>query len=152
MRFEAPSPRMVGWFAVAVAAMAAHKVECWYEREWLVSPLFARLIGLAEAHGSSTADAIGAALFASFVWWLFVGLAMVLATLWGGRGPIVVLGLWGLTFALEWHHLARAVTAWDYYPGLYTAVVYVAIGPFYWREWARHVRVGTVERLRRSPP
>src|SRR6186713_2128280 len=112
MRFDAPSPRLIGWFAVAVAAMAVHKVECWYEREWLVSPFFAWLIQFAETHGSSTDDAVGTALFLSFVAWLFVGLAMVLATLWGGRGPLVVLGLWGLTFVLEWHHVARSVAAW----------------------------------------
>jgi len=146
MSFDAPSPRLVGWFAVAVVAMAAHKVECWYAREWLDSPLFARLIHAAQAQGTTPEDAIGAAFFASFVFWLFVGLTMVLLTLRGGRGPLVVLGLWGLTFVLEWHHVARSVAAWQYYPGLYTAVVYLAIGPFYWREWARHVQFGADRR------
>lgn len=142
MHFNPPSPRLVGWFGIAIVVMAIHKVECWYAREWLVSPLFAWVTHVAEARGSSIDDTVGAALFVSFVTWLFVGLAMVWLTLRGGRGPLIALALWGMTFLLEWHHVLRAIAAWDYYPGLYTAVVYLAIGPFYWREWARHVDVG----------
>lgn len=141
MRIDAPSPRMVGWFAVTGVAMAAHKVECWLAREWLESPLFAWAIDVAARRGDTPEDALGAAIFLPFVLWLGVGLAMTWLVMRGGAGPLVVTGLWGLTFLLEWHHLGRALARGDYYPGLWTALVYVGIGPFYLREWLRHVHL-----------
>ena len=139
MRIDPPSARLRALFALAVAGMLLHKVECWFAREWHESPFFAWVSRVAVEQSSSPEDAVGVAMFVSFNVWLFVGLAMVLLVLRGGAGPMVALAGWGLTFLLEWHHLVRAVASWHYYPGLWSAVAYVAIGPVYWREWARHV-------------
>jgi hypothetical protein len=143
--FEAPSDRLRGLFALSVGAMLVHKAECWFAREWLESPFFAWLGEIATHRGGTPEDVLGGAMFAVFVFWLFVGLAMVLLVLRGGAGPLVALGLWGLTFLLELHHVVRALEARGYYPGIVTALPYIAIGPFYWREWARHVTRSDVE-------
>ncbi len=125
---------------LAIVVMAAHKVECWFAREWLHSPFFAWLISLATRLGESPDDALGASIFLVFVIWLFVGLGMGLLMLRGGAGTLIALGLWGLTFLLEWHHVYRSIHVGGYYAGTISAVVYLALGPFYWVELLRHLR------------
>ena len=139
MYADPPSARLRALFALSVAMMFVHKAECWFAQEWLESPFFAMLIRVATERAASPEDALGGAMFVVFVFWLYVGLAMVLFVLRGGSGPIVALAGWGLTFVLEWHHVVRSVAHGGYYPGVVTAVPYLAIGPFYWREWARHL-------------
>lgn len=129
-----PLPRdMVRVFAVAVALMFLHKVECFLTAEWTVSPFFQWLISLGPRFGSTPEEVLGAAIFLVFVTWLFLGLAMGLLVLRGGWGPHIALGIWGLTYILEWHHVARSLAAGGYYSGLITAVAYLAWGVVYWR-------------------
>ena len=139
MTVQPVSPRMKQLFLVAVVLMFLHKVECGLAAEWRVSPFFQWLIGVFERSGDSTADALGAGMFLSFVTWLFLGLGMSLLVLRGGWGPHLALAIWGLSFVLEWHHVLRAVSGGGYYPGVLTAVPYLAFGLPYWRELGGHV-------------
>ena len=112
-------------FLVAILLMALHKLECWFTSEWRVSPFFRWLIERAKGHDE------GEVVFLVFITWLFGGLGMGWLVLSGGWGPVVALGIWGLTFVLEWHHVVRSVHKRGYYSGLVTSVMYVSFGPVY---------------------
>jgi hypothetical protein len=111
---------------VSIAVMAAHKLECWITREWEVSPFFQWLVPRLGARDP------GEVVFGVFVLWLMIGLALAWLLLVGGPARIVGLAAWGLTFGLEWHHLARVARRREYYAGAATAALYVAFGPYYW--------------------
>jgi hypothetical protein len=127
------SSRMLAYFAGAVVIMLAHKIECWLTAEWLESPFFQAVTTSSLARGNTVEDSFGEAIFITFVVWLFAGLGMGLLLLRGGRGPLIALGIWGLTFILEWHHIARALVAGEYYTGLFTSMAYLPFGFLYWR-------------------
>lgn len=118
-------------FLLAVLLMGLHKLECWWTAEWLESPYFNHLV--------SENLPMGEVIFRTFVFWLFVGLVAFAVALQGSGWPTLVLGVWGLTFVLEYHHLIRTLLKGGYYPGLYTALVYLPFGFVYWRELFRHL-------------
>lgn len=134
------STRMQLTFGLSIVLMAAHKVECWITEEWLESPFFQLLIRTGPLIGPSEQDVLGEAIFLTFILWLFAGLGMGWLVLRGGRGPLVALAIWGLTFVLEWHHVVRTIVSEAYYSGVYTAVAYLAFMAFYWVQLLREFR------------
>jgi len=133
---------MKGLFLASVFLMFAHKVECWLLHEWLDSPFFQWLYESGGILAQTPEEAFGETVFLVFVTWLFFGLVLGLLMMQGGWGPIVALAGWGLTFGLEWHHLARALGQGEYYVGSVTSVLYLGLMLFYWRELLRLVRWG----------
>lgn len=127
------SPRVRALFLASVAVMFLHKVECWLTDEWLVSPFFQWLVSLAPRLDPDPAAALGEAMFLVFVVWLFAGLVMGGLLMRGGAAAWAALAIWGLTFGLEWHHVARAIARGGYYPGLVTAAVYLPLMAVFWR-------------------
>jgi hypothetical protein len=86
---------------------------------------------------------VGEAMFLTFIFWLFCGLIMGWLILRGGAWPTLALGVWGLTYILEWHHLVRTAVKGGYYSGLVTAVLYLSFGLlFYLPELWRHFHFG----------
>ena len=141
MTFDALSGRMKTYFAVSIFLMFLHKVECWYTEEWLDSPFFQAVISSSHWVGLSTEQIVGEAIFLTFCLWLFIGLIMGALVMKGGNWGAIALGIWGLTYLLEWHHLVRAALASGYYSGVYTSVFYLVFGVVYWRELAKHVHL-----------
>lgn len=142
MHIDAPSERMKTCFMVAAVIMLLHKVECWVTEEWAVSPFFQAMMHSSYWEGKPPEAVLGEAMFLTFVVWLFVGLTLAWMAMKSPRGATVALGLWGLTFVLEWHHVVRSVLAGAYYSGLISAVVYLAFGwGIYLREWRKHVHL-----------
>jgi hypothetical protein len=134
--------RMSSLFLVSVVVMGVHKVECWWTEEWVESPFFQLLVSLGPELDRDPAHAFGEALFLVFVTWLFAGLLMGWLLMRGGAAAWAALAVWGLTFVLEWHHLARSAARGGYYPGLYSALVYLAVMALYQRElWSLVRRV-----------
>lgn len=142
MRPRPISHRMTGFFLVSIALMFLHKIECWWMHEWLDSPFFQWLHARGGILAESPEDAFGETVFLAFVTWLFIGLIMGVLTLWGGWGPHIALGIWGLTELLEWHHLIKTVQRGEYYVGLGTAMVFLAFMLLYWRELLKQVDWG----------
>jgi hypothetical protein len=136
---DPPTQRLKMMFLTAVFLMGLHKVECWFTGEWLESPFFQSLIHSAYWAGMDTEAVLGEAVFLTFIFWLFAGLGMGFVLLWGGRWTLIPLGIWGLTFILEWHHVVRTISRGGYYSGVFTSVVYLAFMAFYVRELLRHV-------------
>lgn len=139
MELKPISATMKRLFQASIALMAAHKVECWLTDEWTDSPFFTWLVELPAAGAPIPPEAAGELVFLTFVTWLFIGLTMAALVLRGGAGPAIALGLWGLTFLLEWHHVVRTITSGAYYSGVITAVLYLSLGLFYWRELLSHL-------------
>lgn len=133
VRFAPVDRRTSSLFLLSVLVMLAHKVECWVTEEWVESPFFQLLVSLGPDLDVNPAHAFGEALFLVFVFWLFAGLFMGWLLLRGGAAAWAALAVWGLTFVLEWHHVVRALARSGYYPGLYTAVVYLVVMAVYWR-------------------
>lgn len=145
LHIDSPSDALKNRFIIAVFLMFLHKVECWWTDEWLESPFFQALIHSAYWMGMEHDAIVGEAMFLSFIFWLFCGLIMGWLILRGGIWPTVALGVWGLTYVLEWHHLIRSVARGGYYSGLFTAIAYLSFGLlFYLPEWFRHIH--------RAPP
>jgi Protein of unknown function with HXXEE motif len=134
-----PSGSLKAWFVASVVVMAGHKWECWVTEEWLESPFFQRLIERGLGRDDDPQNAVGELVFLVFVFWLFSGLVMGAFVAWGGRAAQLAFAVWGLTFLLEFHHPFKAFDRGGYYPGLYTALVYLSLGPFYWRALLRGV-------------
>jgi hypothetical protein len=128
------SPRMVALFALSAFVMVVHKAECWVTVEWLVSPFYGWLVDLYRSYSDDPFNNVGQAAFTTFVTCLTVSVVAVTMLLSGRRGTWAFLALWGGMFFVEWHHIFRSVVAGEYYSGLYTAMVFVAIGPVYWRQ------------------
>jgi hypothetical protein len=126
-------------FGGSILLMAAHKVESWFANEWVESPLYQWVIGRGSTLSGSSEDAMGATVFLVFVVWLFIGLALMFMSMWGRRGQLLALSLWGLTFLLEWHHLVRSAMSGHYEPGVVTSVPYLLLMAYYWRELARQI-------------
>lgn len=75
------------------------------------------------------------------IWWLAVPL---LYLIFRNRTQIFLLfGIYGLVFAIELHHVVKAVQSGYYYPGAITAFFYPIIGFFFYKEllknWKNHV-------------
>jgi hypothetical protein len=140
MRESAVSRTMWTWFLVAVAVMLVHKVECYAGEEWKVSPFFQELIANGPWADASREDALGEAIFLSFVCWLFIGLFMGATLMLGGGWSLVPLGIWGLTLLLETHHLWRSHRAGEAYVGVWTSILYLPVMVRYWVELVRCVR------------
>lgn len=134
------SRQMLAMFSGSAAVMLVHKVECWLTAEWVVSPFYQWAIGKFAAYSTDPAQNLGQAGFFTFVFCLAVSVLAISMLLSGRRGTHVFLGLWGVMFAVEWHHIVRSLVAGEYYSGLYTAIVFVALGPLYWRQLAVEMR------------
>ncbi|MCB9679498.1 MAG: hypothetical protein H6737_30615 [Alphaproteobacteria bacterium] len=140
LRIDAPSEALKTRFIVAVSLMFLHKIECWLTDEWIESPFFQSLVHSAYWAGMEPDAIVGEAIFLTFIFWLFCGLVMGWLVLRGGMWPTLALGIWGLTYILEFHHLGRTWRAGGYYPGIFTAIAYLGYGyAFYLPEWLRHI-------------
>lgn len=140
LRVVPMSSRITQLFALSVGTMLLHKVECYWAEEWLESPLFQTLVALGHRVDPDPDHVLGEAMFLVFVTWLFAGLFMGWLVLRGGGWAWTALAVWGGTFVLEWHHVVRAIARGGYYPGLITALVYLAVMAVYWRELSRLVQ------------
>ncbi|HEY4526823.1 MAG TPA: HXXEE domain-containing protein [Candidatus Paceibacterota bacterium] len=67
------------------------------------------------------------------IWWLAIPLLYLIFK--NKPKILLLLGLYGLVFVVELHHVVKAVQLGSYYPGAITALFYPIIGFFFWREW-----------------
>lgn len=124
------SQKMRWFFLVSIILMLAHKFECYKTNEWEVAPAYLYILDLGLDKGRM--------LFLTFITMVFVGLFWCFIIIAWRYGQLAFLTFWGLTFALELHHLIRALISGHYYSGLYTGIVYVLFGFMYWRELIRN--------------
>lgn len=110
--------------------MALHKAESYYTGEWNTAPVYQAILGMELEAGEM--------LFLSFVITLFAGLLCCLFILSFRSGTVFFLAFWGLTFLLEFHHLVRTLAGGHYYSGLFSALAYIVLGFFYWKDLLRH--------------
>ncbi len=61
---------------------------------------------------------------------LIVSFLLVASERWRFRIMVV----FGLVYVLELQHIWKAVTSWNYYPGLITAFLFPIVGYFFWKE------------------
>ncbi len=139
MTFDALSLRMKSYFLISIFLMLLHKIECYYTEEWLESPFFLAIITSSHWAGMDTTQMMGEVMFLVFCIWLFIGLFMGWLVLRGGNWGPIALAVWGLTYVLEWHHVIRTLARGEYYSGVYSSIVYLAFGFFYWRELSSHI-------------
>lgn len=127
---KTPSAKMMWFFLISIFLMVIHKYESFKTAEWDFAPgyLFVLQMGLGD----------GKMLFLTFVTMVFVLLFWSFIIIFTQTGKWLFLAFWGLTFLLEYHHLARALLAGSYYSGLYSAILYVLFGFFYWGEYFRN--------------
>lgn len=133
MSSQAISRSMKGYLLVSFLLMLLHKVESYRTSEWKTSPVYRYILGLGFEDGKLV--------FLTFVVTLFVGLVLCFLIISWRSGKWLFLVAWGLSFVLELHHLVKAVWIYkSYYSGLYTSILYVAFGFFYWKELFNNYR------------
>ncbi len=124
MSHHAPSPKMRWMFLLSIFLMMVHKYESFKTAEWEFAPAYLAILNWNLEKGEM--------LFLTFITVLFVGLIWCFIIICWNPGQWIFLGFWGLTFLLEWHHIFRTISSGAYYSGLFSAMVYVIFGFFYW--------------------
>ena len=81
------------------------------------------------------------AMFVTFQVMLWLTLVVGLLMLQSERMRLYVLGVAGLVYLFELHHIVKAILAGGYYPGLITALLFPPLAYFFWREWVRNYQL-----------
>lgn len=81
------------------------------------------------------------AMFATFqmMFWLLLLVSLIL--LFSERTRLYALGLVGVIYIFELHHLVKALLVGGYYPGLITALAFSIVAFFFWREFIKNNRI-----------
>jgi hypothetical protein len=120
-RFSTPiGDDVAALFLVSALVMAAHKVESYLEREYAVCPVY---ITQSRSWGSDPARAI----FLSFVP-TFLGMLVLLAlAMIGPPWHLAIVTVWIAQGLHELHHVAKSIARRRFYPGLFTALLFIAV-------------------------
>lgn len=54
--------------------------------------------------------------------------------------PLLLLFIFGLHYVYQGEHIFHTITLKQYYPGLFTGVIFVVMGMFYWKELLKNRR------------
>ena len=116
-------------FAFSIPLFILHGIEefvtHFYDIDIHDQAIFGVLSGLSN-HGAT---------FVTFQIMLWLLLIISLLLLLGPKWQFNVLALVGLIYLYETHHIYKAIMVGGYYPGLYTALLFLPIAFFFWREW-----------------
>lgn len=77
-------------------------------------------------------------MFVTFQVMLWLTLVIGFLMLQSERVRLYLLGVAGLVYLFEVHHIVKAVLVGGYYPGLVTAFVFIPLAFVFWREWVRN--------------
>lgn len=80
------------------------------------------------------------ATFLLFQIMILVILIISFLLLQGKKYVLYMVTIFGLFFIFEFHHLYKAITQTEYYPGLITALIIYILGFFYWKELIKNWR------------
>jgi len=69
------------------------------------------------------------------MFWLLLVVSFLF--LCGEKWQFYVLGIVGVVYVYEFHHIYKAISIGAYYPGLYTALAFPVMAVLFWREWLR---------------
>jgi hypothetical protein len=72
------------------------------------------------------------------MFWLLLVVSLVLLS--GERWRFRMLGIIGVVYIFELHHIIKAVLAGGYYPGLITSLLFPIFAYFFWKEWIRNIK------------
>ena len=81
------------------------------------------------------------AMFVTFQVMLWLTLVVGLLMLQSERMRLYVLGVAGVVYLFELHHIVKAILAGGYYPGLITALLFPPLAYFFWKEWVRNYQL-----------
>ena len=59
----------------------------------------------------------------------------------GEKWQFRILAIAGVVYVFELHHIIKAISAWAYYPGLITALIFPFVAVFFWKEWFRIYKI-----------
>ncbi len=116
--------------AIALVLVYAHGAEEIATGFWKTPSIFTSLF----SQFSSIQQAGYYSLHITF-WLLLIPMFLLIL---GGRSALVAMGIFGLIFFNEIHHMFGAfLITQGYYPGVITSVLYLIVGFFYWKELIR---------------
>ncbi|MEK7063342.1 MAG: HXXEE domain-containing protein [Patescibacteria group bacterium] len=125
------SPRLKTIFALSIPLFIAHGVE-----EYLTG--FYNLDAWDEwVFGLLPFTSIHEAMFATFEVMLWLMFVVFLLSLLSERVRFYLLGVAGIIYVFELHHVVKAILVGGYYPGLITSLAFPVIAFFFWKEWLR---------------
>ncbi len=118
---------------LALGAMLLHTIEEYVTRLYGVDPFIVSV----SQHFSINAIGIYLAIQA-------LVLALIVFLIWLVRQnkfnkPLTF--IFGILFVFELIHPYDSIREWNYYPGLYSGMLLVIIGYFYWKEWLKLVKL-----------
>lgn len=129
------SNKLKNIFAISIPLFIAHGIEeiltGFYQVDAWDAYLFQPFVQLS-LHG---------VMFVTFQFMLWLTLAVGLLMLQSERMRLYMLGVAGVVYLFELHHVVKAVIAGGYYPGLLTALLFPPLAYFFWKEWIRNYQL-----------
>ncbi|MHB1086561.1 MAG: HXXEE domain-containing protein [Minisyncoccota bacterium] len=122
-------------FALSIPLFIAHGIEEYFTGFYNLDQWDEWIFGLLPF------VSIHQAMFATFqaLFWLLLLVSLLL--LIRERMRLYALGLVGVIYIFELHHIIKALLSGGYYPGLITSLVFPVIAYFFWQEFIRNYRI-----------
>ena len=134
------SSKLKNIFAVSIPLFIAHGIgefaTHFYDIHTHDQAIFGLLSGLS-THGAT---------FVTFQVMLWLLLIISLLLLIGQKSQLYTLAIVGLVYVYELHHVYKAISVGGYYPGLVTALFFPILAFFFWKEWLRNFRGGSLKK------
>lgn len=115
-------------FIISIPFFIAHGLEeifnNFYNIDWSVKIIFGFLNEMSVPQATFI-------VFQIMIWLAFMVFAFLIAS---EKWRLRLMFLPGIIFIIELHHIWKALEAWNYYPGVITAISLTIIGFFFWRE------------------
>ena len=80
-------------------------------------------------------------MFVTFQLMLWLLLIVSFALLSGEKWRFRMLAVIGVVYVFELHHIAKAILAGGYYPGLITSLFFPVLAYFFWKEWMQNYKM-----------
>ncbi len=123
------TPRLITIFGISIPVFALHGMEEFATHFYDVDAQSQAIFGIFNSmsnHGATF-------LVFQLMLWLLLTVSFLL--LLGKSVQFYLLGIVGLVYLYEMHHVYKAVTLASYYPGLITSLAFPVIAYFFWKEW-----------------
>jgi len=118
-------------FGISVFSFILHGIEEISTNFYDFDPISLTVFGPLSSLSSNASNFI---VFQAMLWLLLIFSFFLLL---GEKWRFYTITVIGVIYILEIHHIFKAILTNEYYPGLYTSLVFPILGFFFWKEWLR---------------
>lgn len=118
-------------------AMILHTIEEYITRLWSVDTF---IVGI-----SNYFEISGVVVYLLIQFFAFLLILILLIQTFQRKINKILLTVLALVFLFELLHIYESFRIWGYYSGLYTGIILLIIGYFYWKELIHNLRLGSAK-------